>query len=118
MEAVAQDQLAAWSLALPQLVGNALAGALHAAGIPRSALPPQFQGMVTPAEIPASNWLALLDAAAPATGTGLTSVSRALQVVADLLARRHVERIGEFMDRTRGWAEGTPQAPEAREGQG
>jgi prephenate dehydrogenase len=118
MDAVAQDQLAAWSIALPQLVGNALAGALHAAGIPRSALPAQFQGMVVPAELPASRWVSLLDAAAPATGTGLTSVSRALQVVADLLARRHVERIGEFMDRTRGWAEGTPQAPEPRQEQG
>jgi prephenate dehydrogenase len=117
MDAVAQDQLAAWSIALPQLVGNALAGALHAAGIPRSALPVQFQGMVFPAELPASRWISLLDAAAPATGTGLTSVSRALQVVADLLARRHVERIGEFMDRTRGWAEGTPQAPESRPGE-
>jgi prephenate dehydrogenase len=116
MEAVAQDQLAAWSVALPQLVSNALAGALHAAGVPRSALPPQFQGLVTPAEMPADRWLSLLDASAPATGTGLTSVSRALQVVADLLARRHVDRIGEFMDRTRGWAEGTPQAPEARGG--
>lgn len=118
IEAGAQDQLAAWSIALPQLVGNALAGALHAAGIPRSAIPPQFQGMVTPAELPSSRWTSLLDAAAPATGTGLTSVSRALQVVADLLARRHVERIGEFMDRTRGWAEGTPQAPETRSEEG
>ena len=104
MEAREHDTLAAWSVLLPQLVSNALAGALHAAGVPPAALSPQARGMVELAATRPDRWSELLEAAAPATGTGLTSVNRAMNVVADLLARRHVDRIVEFMDRTHGWA--------------
>lgn len=104
MEARDHDTLAAWSVLLPQLVSNALAGALHAAGVPPAALSPQARAMVELAATRPDRWSELLEAAAPATGTGLTSVNRAMNVVADLLARRHVDRIVEFMDRTHGWA--------------
>jgi len=98
------DTQAAWAVLLPQLVSNALAGALHAAGVPASALSPEARRMVDLAATSPDRWSELLEAAAPATGTGLTSVGRAMNVVADLLARRHVDRIVEFMDRTQGWA--------------
>ena len=49
-------------------------------------------------------WRDLLEASAPVTGTGLTSVSNALNVLADLLARRELDRIAEFMERTRRWS--------------
>ncbi|TVP44955.1 MAG: prephenate dehydrogenase [Gemmatimonadales bacterium] len=98
------DTQAAWAALLPQLVSNALAGALHAAAVPRTALSPEARRMVALAETRPERWSELLEAAAPATGTALTSVSRALNVVADLLARRQVDRIVEFMDRTQGWA--------------
>lgn len=104
MDAREHDTLAAWSVLLPQLVSNALAGALHAAGVPPAALSPQARAMVELAATRPDRWSELLEAAAPATGTGLTSVNRAMNVVADLLARRHVDRIVEFMDRTHGWA--------------
>jgi len=106
------DTQAAWAVLLPQLVSNALAGALHAAGVPASALSPEARRMVDLAATSPDRWSELLEAAAPAAGTGLTSVGRAMNVVADLLARRHVDRIVEFMDRTQGWAsEGAGVAP-------
>jgi prephenate dehydrogenase len=108
MEAREHDTLAAWAVLLPQLVSNALAGALHAAGVPPHALSPQARAMVELAATRPDRWSELLEAAAPATGTGLTSVTRAMNVVADLLARRHVDRIVEFMDRTHGWAASAP----------
>jgi prephenate dehydrogenase len=51
-------------------------------------------------------WRDLLEASAPVTGTGLTSIARALNVLADLLARRDMDRVVEFMERTRRWREG------------
>lgn len=104
METREHDTQAAWAVLLPQLVSNALAGALHAAGVPPSALSPEARRMIELAATSPDRWSELIEAAAPATGTGLTSVSRAMNVVADLLARRHVDRIVEFMDRTHRWA--------------
>ncbi len=98
------DARAAWTILLPQLVSNGLAGALHAAGVPRGDLGPEAATMLRLAETDPERWGELLEAVAPAVGTGLGSVSRALGAVADLLARRQVERVTEFMERTRGWA--------------
>ena len=56
-------------------------------------------------------WKDLLEHSAPVTGTGLTSISRALNAVADLLARRETDRIVEFMELTRRWAEGEAAPP-------
>jgi prephenate dehydrogenase len=98
------DARAAWVAHLPQLVATALAGALHAAGIPKEALVPEARAFVALAASDPAPWNERLGATGVVTGTGLTSVQRALGVVADLLARGHVERIVEFMERAQRWA--------------
>ncbi|TVP54803.1 MAG: prephenate dehydrogenase [Gemmatimonadales bacterium] len=97
------DRMMAWVSHLPQLVANALAGALHAAGFTPEQLGPGARDMTRLAGSNPEMWEDLLRASAPVTGTGLTSVTRALQVVGDLLARRDVDRVVEFMERTRAW---------------
>jgi cyclohexadieny/prephenate dehydrogenase len=113
VEARDADIRVAWTVLLPQLVANALAGALHAAGVPREDLGPEASAMVALAATDPARWTALLEATAPATGTGIGSVARALRVVGDLMARREVDRVAEFMERTRGWAEDVPAPAEA-----
>lgn len=97
------DRRMAWVSHLPQLVANALAGALDAAGCDREELGPGGRDMTRLAGSNPEIWRDLLEASAPVTGVGLTSVSNALNVLADLLARREVDRIAEFMERTRRW---------------
>jgi prephenate dehydrogenase len=99
------DRRMAWVSHLPQLVSNALAGALDAAGFRPGDLGPGGRDMTRLAGSSPEMWKDLLPHSAGITGTGLTSVSRALNVVADLLARREVDRIAEFMERTRAWSE-------------
>ena len=105
-EAEEHDRRMAWVSHLPQLVANALAGALDAAGYSRDELGPGGRDMTRLAGSNPEIWRDLLEASAPVTGTGLTSVSNALNILADLLARREVDRIAEFMARTRSWKEG------------
>ncbi|MFW5904980.1 MAG: prephenate dehydrogenase, partial [bacterium] len=100
------DRLMAWVSHLPQLVSNALAGALDSAGLRPEDLGPGARDMTRLAASSPELWRDLLDHSAPVTGAGLTSVSRALNVVADLLARRELDRLAEFMDLTRRWARG------------
>ncbi len=100
------DRRMAWVSHLPQLVANALAGALDAAGCSRDELGPGGHDMTRLAGSNPQIWKDLLSASAPVTGTGLTSVSNALNVLADLLARREIDRIVEFMERTRRWSTG------------
>lgn len=97
------DERMAWVSHLPQLVSNALAGAIHAAGYAPSDLGPGGRDMTRLAGSSPDMWTDLLETSAPVLGTGLTSMGRALQVVGDLLARREVDRIAEFMERTRAW---------------
>lgn len=104
IQAEEHDRAMAWVSHLPQLVANALAGALDAAGFRPSDLGPGGRDMTRLASSPPELWRELLDFSAPVTGAGLTSVSRALNVVADLLARRDMDRIEEFMALTRRWA--------------
>jgi len=105
-EAAEHDRRMAWVSHLPQLVANALAGALDAAGYSPDELGPGGRDMTRLAGSNPEIWRDLLQASAPVTGTGLTSVSNALNILADLLARREVDRIAEFMARTRSWREG------------
>ncbi len=100
------DERMAWVSHLPQLLANALAGALDAAGYQPEELGPGGQDMTRLAGSNPEMWKDLLEVSAPTTGTGLTSVAKALNVLGDLLARREVERIAEFMERTRVWREG------------
>lgn len=106
IDAGEHDRRMAWVSHLPQLVSNALAGALHAAGFGPEDLGPGAKDMTRLAASSPQMWEELLAASAPLTGTGLTSVTRALQVIGDLLARRDVDRIAEFMQRTREWKAG------------
>lgn len=99
------DRQMAWVSHLPQLVANALAGALDSAGYSPSDLGPGGRDMTRLAGSNPALWRDLLELSAPVTGVGLTSVARALNVLGDLLARREVDRIAEFMDRTRHWRE-------------
>lgn len=103
IQADEHDRRMAWVSHLPQLVANALAGALDAAGWGPEDLGPGGRDMTRLAGSSPEVWKDLLTTSAPVTGAGLTSVSRALSVLADLLARRDMDRIAEFMERTREW---------------
>jgi prephenate dehydrogenase len=107
-EAQSHDVTMSWVSHLPQLVANALAGALDAAGYRVEDLGPGGRDMTRLAASNPDVWKDLLESSAPVTGTGLTSVSHALGVLADLLARREVEKIAEFMERTRQWRSSAP----------
>lgn len=102
-EAREHDERMAWVSHLPQLVSNALAGAIHAAGYSPDDLGPGGRDMTRLAGSSPDVWRDLIESSAPTLGTGLSSVGRALQVVGDLLARREVDRIAEFMEITRSW---------------
>ena len=104
IDAEEHDRRMAWVSHLPQLVANALAGALDSAGFDPGDLGPGGRDMTRLAGSSPEMWKDLLPYSAGTTGAGLTSVSRALNVVADLLARREVDRIAEFMERTRVWS--------------
>lgn len=106
IDADEHDRTMAWVSHLPQLVSNALAGALDSAGLKPADLGPGARDMTRLAGSSPELWRDLLDHSAPVTGAGLTSVSRALNAVADLLARRDLNRIAEFMELTRRWARG------------
>jgi prephenate dehydrogenase len=106
IDAEEHDRRMAWVSHLPQLVANALAGALDAAGWSPDDLGPGGRDMTRLAGSSPAVWKDLLTTSAPITGAGLTSVSRALNVLADLLARRDMARIAEFMERTREWRSG------------
>ncbi len=115
IEAQEHDRRMAWVSHLPQLVANALAGALDSAGFRPEDLGPGGRDMTRLAASSPPLWSELLDHSAPITGTGLTSVSRALSVVADLLARRDLDRIEEFMELTRRWSLGQDSLAERAE---
>jgi prephenate dehydrogenase len=106
IDARSHDEMMAWVSHLPQLVSNALAGALDASGRRPDELGPGGRDMTRLAGSSPEVWRDLLEASAPVTGTGLTSIARALNVLADLLARRDMDRVVEFMERTRRWREG------------
>ena len=110
VDAEEHDRRMAWVSHLPQLVANALAGALDAAGWKARDLGPGGRDMTRLAGSSPQVWKELLATSAPQTGAGLTSVSRALNVLADLLARRDMDRIAEFMERTRAWQKGDGEA--------
>lgn len=108
IDAQEHDERMAWVSHLPQLVANALTGALDAAGYGPEELGPGGRDMTRLAGSNPDIWRDLLEASAPFTGAGLTSVSRALEVLADLLARREIDRVREFMERTREWRDRAP----------
>ena len=102
-DAEGHDEVMAWCSHLPQLVSNALAGALDSAGYTPDDLGPGGRDMIRLSGSSPEMWRDLLQRSAPQVGLGLQSVSRALQVLADLLARRDLDAVAAFMERTRGW---------------
>lgn len=103
VDPVEHDRRMAWVSHLPQLVASALAGALDAAGWGPADLGPGGRDMTRLADASPEVWKPLLEASAGPTGAGLTSVSRALNALADLLARRDLDHIADFLARTREW---------------
>ncbi len=106
IEAGEHDRAMAWCSHLPQLVSNALAGGLDAAGFRPTDLGPGGRDMVRLAGSSPELWRDLLERSAPEVGLGLESVSRALRTLADLLARRDLDAVSGFMERTRDWRAG------------
>ena len=100
------DRRMGWVSHLPQLVANALAAALDAQGCSRDELGPGGRDMTRLAGSNPTIWRDLLETSAPVTGAGLTGVANALNVLADLLARRELDRVADFMERTRRWTAG------------
>ncbi len=100
------DRTVAWISHLPQIVSSALAGALDSAGYRPADLGPGGRDMTRLAGSSPEMWSDLLEYSVPSTGVGLSSISRALAVVADLLARREMDHIKEFLELTHAWAHG------------
>jgi len=89
---------------LPRLISSAFAGFLDANQWSPEDLDPDSRSVLHLAAGDPEPWRALLPQMAGATGTGLSSVSQALNVLADLLARREVDRMVEFLERTHKWS--------------
>jgi len=104
IDAAEHDETVAWISHLPQILASALAGALDSAGYRPRDLGPGGRDMTRLAGSSPAMWADLLEYSVPATGLGLTSISRALAVVADLLARREMDHIKEFLELTHAWA--------------
>jgi len=93
----------AWCSHLPQLLSNALAGALDVAGFPPAALGPGGRDMVRLAGSSPAIWRELLEVSAPTVGPALRSVSRGVEVLAGLLEAGDLDGVIRFMERTRAW---------------
>lgn len=106
IDAAEHDSTVAWISHLPQIVSSALAGALDSAGYRPGDLGPGGRDMTRLARSSSEMWADLLEYSAPSTGIGLSSISRALAVIADLLARREMDHIKEFLELTHAWAHG------------
>ena len=106
------DRSVVWCSHLPQLLANALAGALDSQGFTPDDLGPGGRDMTRLAGSPPDLWKDLFGASAPGLGPAVSSVSRALDVLVDLLGKRDLHTLGEFMETTRRWRqnEGVPNA--------
>lgn len=102
-DAAEHDRSVIWCSHLPQILANALAGALDSQGFTPDDLGPGGRDMTRLAGSPPDLWKDLFAASAPGLGPAVTSVHRALEVVADLLQKRDLHTLGEFMETTRRW---------------
>lgn len=111
-EAGDHDRSVIWGSHLPQILAHALAGALDSQGFTPDHLGPLGRELTRPAESPSAPWKDLFGASGPALAPAVTSVSRALEVVAGLLQKRDLHTLGEFMESTRRWRQddGAPEA--------
>lgn len=97
------DQVMVMVSHLPQLVANALAGALDSAGVAPSALGPGGRDMVRLAGSSPEMWVDLLAHSGPEAAPALRGFARAVDALADLLVQGDLESVSRFMDRTRRW---------------
>jgi prephenate dehydrogenase len=104
-DAVEHDRAMAWCSHLPQLLSNALAGALDVAGYAPGALGSGGRDMVRLAASPPELWGELLAASGGAAAEGVRSVARGLEVLAGMLEAGDVDGVVRFMERTRCWKE-------------
>lgn len=106
VEADEHDRRMIWASHLPQLVSNALAGALAKREVPPDDLGPGGRDMTRLAGSAPDLWRGLLEAAGEREVEGLTAVVDELERLRDLLRRGDVARVVDYMDATRLWKEG------------
>lgn len=99
------DRAMAWCSHLPQLLSNALAGALDVAGYAPAALGSGGRDMVRLASSPPELWGEVLAASGGSAAEGARSVARALEALAGMLEAGDVDGVVRFMARTRSWKE-------------
>lgn len=105
-DAATHDHAMVWCSQTPQLLANALAGALDVAEFTPAALGPGGRDMVRLASSPPALWGELLAHSGPAAAGAVRSVARGLDALANLLEAGDIDGVVRFMDRTRTWKEG------------
>lgn len=105
-DAATHDHAMVWCSQAPQLLSNALAGALDVAGFTPAALGPGGRDMVRLSGSPTEVWGELLAHSGPGAAVALRSVVRGLEALAGLLEAGDTDGVVRFMDRTRQWREG------------
>lgn len=103
VDAAEHDHAMAWCSQLPQLVSNALAGALEVEGFDMDDLGPGGSDMVRLAGSHPLMWRDIFQSSGDELAPALRSVSRALASIAELLEGGDADAVAKFMDRTRLW---------------
>lgn len=106
VEAAEHDRRMIWASHLPQLVSNALAGALAKRDVPPDDLGPGGRDMTRLAASAPDLWRGLLEAAGEREVEGLAAVLDELDRLRDLLRRGDIARVTDYMEATRRWKEG------------
>lgn len=105
-DAEQHDRRVVWASHLPQLVANALAGALAGADIEPEDLGPGGRDMTRLAASSAAMWRDLLNHAAPKDAAALRVMADELEGIANDLDAGRFRRIEELMETTRSWRRG------------
>lgn len=105
-DAATHDHAMVWCSQTPQLLANALAGALDVADFTPSALGPGGRDMVRLAGSPPALWGEILAHSGREAAGAVRSVARGLEALAALLEAGDIDGVVRFMDRTRTWKEG------------
>lgn len=100
---VEHDRRMVWASHLPQLVANALAATLDEAGIGPDELGPGGRDMTRLAGSSPELWKGLLEAGGEREGEGLRAIMDELERLRKLLGSRSIDRVIEYMERTRRW---------------
>ncbi len=114
IEAGEHDRRMIWASHLPQLLSNALASALSAAGIEPDELGPGGRDMTRLAGSSPELWEGLVRAGGSDEVEGIRAAVRELKKLEELLAGREIDAVTEYMERTRRWREGEGGADRSR----